>query len=90
MLRPLLEVAPSRAKGDVSNPPAGRLALQLVRGVVTMILQPELRSVEGEKIVPIVGSENTPLAFVVVLETFCPAHWSTIPASVCLFAALDN
>lgn len=88
MLRPSPAAVPTRDKGAMRSPAAGRLTLQAVRGVVTTSLQPEERSVEGEKGSPIVGIENTPLAFVVVLETFCPVHWNTIPASVCLFAAL--
>ena len=80
MLRPSPAAVPTRDKGAMRSPAAGRLTLQAVRGVVTTSLQPEERSVEGEKGSPIVGIENTPLAFVVVLETFCPVHWNTIPA----------
>lgn len=90
MLRPSPAAVPTRDKGAMRSPAAGRLTSQAVRGVVTTSLQPEERSVEGEKGSPIVGIENTPLAFVVVLETFCPVHWNTIPASVCLFAGLQH
>lgn len=90
MLRPPPAAVPARVKGAMRIPFAGRLTLQLLRGVVTMSLQAELRTDEGEREVPTVGIENSPLAVVVVLETFRPSHWNTTSASVCSFAAFYN
>lgn len=72
---PRLMVVPARFIGAVRSPLVGRLALHLERGVVTMTLQPEARSVVSEiGSIVLEGNENTPLAPVVVTETFCPAH----------------
>lgn len=76
MLMPPVTVLPTRFTGAVRSPLVGRLALHLERGAVTMTLQPEARSVESSEIgnTVVEGNENTPLAPVVVVETFCPAH----------------
>ena len=76
MLMPPVTMVPARFNGAVRSPLVGRLALHVERGAVTMALQPELRSVERSEIGSTVleGNENTPLAPVVVVVTFCPAH----------------